>query len=244
MTGSHAPLDQPDPVATALADVAHAIVGAEGVDLAFEQVAAFAVDLVPGCDHSGLAILHRGRLRAAGANDDVSLAVEAIQEARGEGPGLEVLTGGGGSELVDLTSEPRWPGFVERVLAETPVRSVLSLRLEVQGRATGALDLYGDRPDAFGARGMQVASLLGAHAAVGLASAREVDQLRAALESRDVIATAKGILMARQGISDDEAFSALCRASRRSNIRVRDLAEQLVQSYRPGSSTGSPDLTP
>ncbi len=43
----------------------------------------------------------------------------------------------------------------------------------------------------------------------------EVAGLREALESWDVIGQAKGILMAAEGISADQAFDALCRASQR-----------------------------
>ncbi len=55
-----------------------------------------------------------------------------------------------------------------------------------------------------------------------------IGQLRTALESRDVIGQAKGILMARQGISADEAFDLLRRASQRSNVKLRDVAAQVV----------------
>lgn len=57
----------------------------------------------------------------------------------------------------------------------------------------------------------------------------EVAGLTEALESRDVIGQAKGILMASQGISVDEAFDILRRASQRLNVKLRDVAAQVIE---------------
>jgi ANTAR domain len=53
-------------------------------------------------------------------------------------------------------------------------------------------------------------------------------RLQAQLESMPVIEQAKGIIMARYGWAEDEAFDALRRASQRSNVRVRELAAAIV----------------
>ena len=54
------------------------------------------------------------------------------------------------------------------------------------------------------------------------------EHLREALESRDVIGQAKGILMARRGCTPDAAFEALRKVSQHRNIKLRDIAEQVV----------------
>jgi AmiR/NasT family two-component response regulator len=46
--------------------------------------------------------------------------------------------------------------------------------------------------------------------------------------NRDIIGQAKGILMARAGISDDEAFDLLRKASQRLNIELAVVAEQVA----------------
>jgi hypothetical protein len=53
-------------------------------------------------------------------------------------------------------------------------------------------------------------------------------RLQARLDSLPVIEQAKGILMARTGCGAEEAFDLLRKTSQRSNIRVRDLASQIV----------------
>ena len=59
----------------------------------------------------------------------------------------------------------------------------------------------------------------------------QVDQLTQAIETRDVISTAKGLLMAKEKMSSADAFEVLRRASQRENIRVRDIAERMVQQH-------------
>jgi ANTAR domain len=53
-------------------------------------------------------------------------------------------------------------------------------------------------------------------------------RLLARLESMPVIEQAKGILMAQSRCTPDEAFAMLRAASQRSNVRVKDLAEEIV----------------
>ena len=64
----------------------------------------------------------------------------------------------------------------------------------------------------------------------------EVDDLKAALESRPAIDQAKGILVARHGCTPDEAFEMLAAASQRDNRKVRDLAADIVSSEQVGSA--------
>lgn len=54
------------------------------------------------------------------------------------------------------------------------------------------------------------------------------ERLLARLATMPVIEQAKGILMAQSRCSPDEAFAMLRAASQRSNVKVRDLAEEIV----------------
>ncbi|MDT7798847.1 MAG: hypothetical protein QOI78_2280, partial [Actinomycetota bacterium] len=59
----------------------------------------------------------------------------------------------------------------------------------------------------------------------------EATHLRKAVESRDVIGQAKGILMQRRGITADEAFDVLRRASQELNVKLADLARTLADRH-------------
>jgi hypothetical protein len=60
-------------------------------------------------------------------------------------------------------------------------------------------------------------------------------RLRARLESLPVIEQAKGIVMAQAGCGPDEAFELLRLASQRTNVKVRDLAADLVRQTASGA---------
>lgn len=104
----------------------------------------------------------------------------------------------------------------------------------------GALNLYSKSPDAFDDESREMGSVFAAHAAVALGSARNEEHLEAALASRDVIGQAKGLLMAREGITPDEAFAVLRKASQRLNVKLRDIAGRVVTSNEQGAPPRAP----
>lgn len=62
-----------------------------------------------------------------------------------------------------------------------------------------------------------------------LDSARQLSEgLRAALSTRDVIATARGVLMARDGVDEQTAFAMLVSISQRENRTLGDVAADLL----------------
>jgi AmiR/NasT family two-component response regulator len=76
-----------------------------------------------------------------------------------------------------------------------------------------------------------------APASVAVANARAyakaqavIEQLQEALQSRDVIGQAKGIIEAREGCGPDEAFERLRDMSQHRNVKLRDLAKSVVES--------------
>ncbi|QWC83942.1 ANTAR domain-containing protein [Nocardioidaceae bacterium] len=74
-----------------------------------------------------------------------------------------------------------------------------------------------------------MAKIYGAHASVALAAAREGEQLRAAVDSRHLIGLAQGILMERFDISVDRAFEVLRRYSQTRNVKLRQIAAEVVE---------------
>jgi len=55
-------------------------------------------------------------------------------------------------------------------------------------------------------------------------------QLEKALETRDLIGQAKGILMERERVTGDQAFEMLRSSSQHMNLKLRDVAAMLVAS--------------
>jgi hypothetical protein len=78
-----------------------------------------------------------------------------------------------------------------------------------------------------------LATTVRAHQDYVQAMAREIEQLRRALESRDIICQAKGMLMERFDIDAGAAFGLLTRLSQESNTRVALVAQTLVDLDHP-----------
>jgi AmiR/NasT family two-component response regulator len=103
------------------------------------------------------------------------------------------------------------------------------------GRIIGVLNVYRDQPGPWSPEDVEAAEILTAmgaayvlHADQARAQHELTEQLQQALESRDVIGQAKGILMARHGVAADVAFEMLRRVSQDTNVKVRAVAEKVV----------------
>jgi hypothetical protein len=130
----------------------------------------------------------------------------------------------------DLATDDRWPDFAPRAV-EMGVASALSFQLFLlrnDGDRLGALNLYGTRAGAFDEDAAALGEVFAVHCAAVLASAIAKEGALAALESRDLIGQAKGILMAQHRVSAVEAFGLLREASQARNIKLRQLAQEVA----------------
>ena len=75
---------------------------------------------------------------------------------------------------------------------------------------------------------VRVAELFASHAAIALGRARREEQLNDALVTRKVIGQAIGLTMEHYQITEDRAFLFLVRASQTSNVKLRDVAQNVV----------------
>jgi transcriptional regulator with GAF, ATPase, and Fis domain len=235
MSGQH-DTDRPDRERTTTASsegVAHRI-AAFSLALAEEsdelgvlrRVVRAATEHVPGAEHASVTLLGADGLSTPAATDDLAAVLDELQYAAAEGPCLEAVT----QPLVrvdDLAGDPRWPRFAVGA-ARLGIRSMVSLQLCVHTEVVGALNLSASAPDRFATPAEAVAVAMAAHTAVAVVSARRQANLRAALDSRDVIGQAKGILMERHRIDAGAAFAMLAAASQASNTKLRDVASTLA----------------
>jgi transcriptional regulator with GAF, ATPase, and Fis domain len=196
-----------------------------------------AVGNVPGAQFAGISVVEaRHRVNTQAWTGEVVKACDRAQYETGQGPCLDSVYEQQTVRLPDMRTEQRWPKFTRRA-ADYGIRSMLSLQLYVSGDNLGALNLYSKVPDAFNDESEHVGLLLASHAAVAMASAQREEHLIHAMETRDLIGQAKGILMERYKLTGDQAFSLLIRASQNTNIKLRDIADRLTAT---GELTASP----
>ncbi|TDP96731.1 ANTAR domain-containing protein [Labedaea rhizosphaerae] len=98
--------------------------------------------------------------------------------------------------------------------------------------------MYSRQPDGFTAVDHNAALLLATHASLALAHAHAAEtadahqtQLLRAIDTRDVIGQAKGILMNRQGIDAEQAFTLLRETSQELNVKLVDLARTIADCH-------------
>ncbi|HEU4946776.1 MAG TPA: GAF and ANTAR domain-containing protein [Kribbella sp.] len=201
------------------------------VEETIDKVLEFALRAV-ACDAAGVLLVRKGgKVEVAAATDQLAVSAAEAQIECGEGPGLTVLKQAPGLMVPDAALERRWPRWTERMTA-LGVRSVLSVRLCAGGSPLGALDLYDAEPDRFDADDEAVAQILGRHASVALSQARQESTLWQAIDARKLIGQAQGMLMERFDLDADQAFAVLRRYSQDYNVKLREVAQRLVETRR------------
>ncbi|MGA3150786.1 MAG: GAF and ANTAR domain-containing protein [Streptosporangiaceae bacterium] len=182
----------------------------------------------------GITLQPSGRPLTVASSDMFASQVDELQYAQDQGPCLTSLRTGQPVRIDDLASDDRWRDYAVRALAHG-VRSTLSMPLFAQLDPVGALNLYSRLPGFFGKSETRMAERFArdASVAVGIAarlSAQIVltEQLRASLAARSVIDQALGVIMAEQRCNADEAFDVLRTASQNRNVRLRQVAEDIV----------------
>lgn len=73
---------------------------------------------------------------------------------------------------------------------------------------------------------------------------REIVTLRAGLERRTIIGQAIGITMTRHGLTSDDALAHLVRLSQNSNVKVRDVAQVVVDEENRRAGAGLSSVHP
>lgn len=225
--------------AAELVAVARALVHADTIDEALDEIIQAAIRTVGGCDDATFCMVRpRGEVTtpAASGPSGPGLALDLAQYETGEGPCLDAIASEAVVTTPDVTADPRWTGLRPRIV-DTPCKSVLSVPVmdERRGIALGALNLYSYSVDGFTPADAECAVLLSAHLGAVMAlvldaaaAGRRVIELGHALQTRDVIGQAKGILMERQHLTADQAFDILRRASQRLNRKLVEVADELA----------------
>jgi GAF domain-containing protein len=225
----------PDKLQDATADLARLLLTEGGLDAALHRVANLAVAVIEVCDCCGASVASDGKVGSRVTTNDVAQRIDDEQYAANAGPCLTAVHTGETVKIDSVETEVRWPAFIHRAQAEG-IRSTCSVPLPVDHSVVGALNLY-SASGPFRERDEWTANQLAQQAAVTLANAAAFDRMQAlvgnlmdALASRDVIGEAKGIIMERQRCTPDAAFDVLRVASQRQNVKLRHLAQQVVET--------------
>ena len=229
-------------LANAFVGIARSLSSEPTVLATLQRIVDFAVATIEGCDLAGIFLLSGTGVATPVYSEPLALEADTAQQEAGQGPCLDALRGETIVYAQDLADDSRWPIFGPRAAA-LGLRSLLSCRLFTDG-TLGALNLYARVPGAYGLMDRTRAVVFAAHAGIALGAAQAlesvtaslqgevnlVENLRSALASREVIGQAEGILIERERITPEQAFGVLRQASQHLNIKLREIAQYVVDT--------------
>ena len=177
------------------------------------------------------------------ASNSLVERADALQYRLGAGPCLTSWQDQVPVRVDDVLADTRWPDWSAGVV-DVGVRSMLSAPLIAADTSIGSIKVYSTVPAAFDDQAQRLLQLFARQAAIllvntqTLADARRTNlHLTEALETRDVIGQAKGILLAQGAADDRAAFAILVAASQHTNTKLHTVAQQLIDSVTGRNTT-------
>ena len=131
------------------------------------------------------------------------------------------------------------------------IRSVHALPMRLPGVAVGALNLFRAEPGEMRQADLEVAQAPADVATIAILQPRAAkeaqvtyDQLNQALNSRIVIEQAKGMVAERLGVNIAQAFSTLRNHARNHNLRLVDVAHDVISGALAAAALDDPPPAP
>ena len=212
----------------------------QDVAIVLQEVTAAAADHVPGAQHASITAVDRhGHIDTPTVTGPGAQLLDDIQKRHQQGPCLQAALEGRTVLVDDLNTDARWPIYQRHALTHTPIRSVLSVPMAASRETMGTLNFYAEQTHAFNSESLELGFVWATHVGQAWTAVRLDIQFRAALASRDIIGQAKGMLMERYSIDASAAFNLLRKLSQQSNMRIREIAREIVGAEQLDHHDGS-----
>ena len=212
------------------------LLGTEVLQEFLRDLTGLAAEAVGDDISCGVTVLLDGHYSTPASSDERANRLDEIQYTADLGPCLHALRTVTEVLISDVATETRWPAYA-RHAAELGLRSSMSLPLLVDDRATGALNLYRFGNPGFSDEEQRTARRFAAEVTramlLAVRQARQLrlnDDLQTAMGTRRVIDQAIGVVMAQNRCTSDEAFGLLRLASQHRNVKLRQVATDIVTS--------------
>jgi GAF domain-containing protein len=237
-------MSEMSPIADAVAALNQYFIGDTTMGDTLTRVAQLTTTTVPQAEFVGITMTVDGRMGTYVFTHPTVPEIDSAQYETGDGPCLEAFRTGIVVPIESTATETRWPKFC-RVAYENGILSTLSLPMKTAPDKTiGAMNLYAREAHAFGDEDARIALMFASQAAFVLANAqaywdaRELhENLEVAMTHRAVIEQAKGMIMAALGCDEERAFQVLSEQSQSENIKLREIAQRVVEdAHRRRSS--------
>lgn len=239
-TASTVPASAGD-AASAFAELGRILHDDQPLTPTLQRVAELARDTIPELTDVSITLMDDDKPRTVVFTGSLAVDLDERQYANGFGPCTDAAASGNTITVDTKHPGDNYPDFAD-VAANRGVTHVLSVGLPIPQRTVGALNMYSSAEAAFADDSIILAETFAGYAAVAIANTvsyrNALDlaaNLHAAMESRAVIEQAKGIIVAREHCTTEQAFTILARMSQRSNAKLRDIATTLVTRTEAGA---------
>jgi hypothetical protein len=238
--------EKADP-ATVFAALAEIIYQGSDANEMYAAICIAATLIVRGCDHASLLVLRNDRYVTVGASDQLAQRIDDLERRAGDGPCIDAIEEETPQIEADLTTPNSWPKLAAALLAETPVRGAMGFRLLVDKRKGAALNLFSDTPNMFDDESAGRAAVLASFASVAInaaAKGEDAASLRKGLLSNREIGKAVGMLMLLHDMTEEQAFDLLRSHSQGLNIKLADVAREVIEKRGQLPSSGENQFPP
>lgn len=222
--------DASKPVIKALAQISEAIIS----DLYLEDILKLIVSVTAqamGSKICSLMLLDKEK------KELIVKATQSISERYNKKPNIKLGIGiagmvakeGKAVTAADVRKDPRY--ISTDIAKKEGLCSLLSVPLIFKGEVIGVLNSYTAKPHKFSANEIDVLKSVANQAAIVIENFRlivESKVIKEELETRKIIERAKGVLMKREGLSEEEAYNRIRKYSMDNRKGMREVSEAII----------------
>ncbi|MEG9250046.1 GAF and ANTAR domain-containing protein [Arthrobacter sp. Soc17.1.1.1] len=226
----------PKPIAGTLQDL---VLDSGDVEKFLDNLAELAVAQLSSPDNEvlcGVTLLRPRKAETVASSSKPARKLDELQYNFGDGPCLTAARTHQMIYVPDTRDDDRWSNYLAAI-SKRGIHSVLGVPIPLNGEATCALNFYATTTSAFTENARSTAETFAREASASLRLAVHIahltetsENLRSAMSSRTTIDLAAGIIMGQNRCSHDAAIVILKAASSARNLKLRDVAAQVLAS--------------
>lgn len=245
------PLAKLDAAAEAVGGLRDIAAAEEPLDQVMARLAHTATGAIPDADVVTITMLTGDRPHTVAYTDQQIALLDHCQYGADAGPCLQAAQQQQPVRVQIEDHPQQWVTFHDaaRLAGVCACLSVPLLIGEIDTQElVGSLNIYSYAPTAFDPFDEKLVALFTEAAGAAITNSRCWEQCRRtvihleqALTSRAEIDQAKGVLMALHACTADEAFARLVEQSQHHNLKLREVARQLLGSIQGRAGTGPPN---